>query len=654
VSVLVRLAAGLAIAGPCAAARGQTFYVSPDGSDANDGLSPQRPWQSVARVNATAFAPGAQILFQRGGEWRESLVASSSGLPGQPILFGAYGQGPKPRFWGSDVLDSSRLQLIHGTASAFSMPLATPVTSILADHRFFRQANLVTGSASPAANIAHVKANTGTWYYTGGTLYVNTGTASPRIDGRTYTAVVREDLVHSNYQSHLIFENLIADESARYGQGYAFRIVGGSNVEVRDSETYRAGKHHFGAVNTTGFVGRNLYARSAMPDQGFGGASAYVSFSDTTRTGDTYRWHNIVGEEAGGAYPLFVTHGTGLDELIIENVISRNGGGGIFLAREHSNLRLEVRGAEIENDYVSVYGNEVLLDGLRLTGPAAIVGLNGDGNILQNSVIVGSRPEALQGRDAAVIDAGRDNVIRFNSIAIDPAASPYSAAVSIRRSDSAAELHGNIFADRRAIMLLFQGTGILDARDNLFATDPAFLRLDPSTFALTLRTLADWQAAGFDLTSLVGDPGFIDLAAGDLRLLPDSSAIDRIVPAPGLPPWDLRGVLRPQGADYDIGAFEYFAGPEADLNGDGHVDLEDYFLLDRGAAIGLLGHRNGDANADGLVNADDFAILDQAFLAVHAAGPAGAPSTVPEPALISITLIVPPLLRRRSRAASRQ
>src|SRR5688572_21560068 len=84
-----------------------TYYVSNSGDDQNSGLDPASPWRSVARVNSTLFAPGSHILFERGGEWRERLSASSSGTADQPIVYDAYGAGPKPRFWGSDILDKS-------------------------------------------------------------------------------------------------------------------------------------------------------------------------------------------------------------------------------------------------------------------------------------------------------------------------------------------------------------------------------------------------------------------------------------------------------------------------------------------------------------------------------------------------------------------
>lgn len=77
---------------------GDTWHVAPGGNDANDGRSPQSAWKTVAKVNATAFQPGDQVLFARGGEWRESLKASSSGAPGKPILYAAYGTGAKPKF----------------------------------------------------------------------------------------------------------------------------------------------------------------------------------------------------------------------------------------------------------------------------------------------------------------------------------------------------------------------------------------------------------------------------------------------------------------------------------------------------------------------------------------------------------------------------
>jgi hypothetical protein len=71
-----------------------------------------------------------------------------------------------------------------------------------------------------------------------------------------------------------------------------------------------------------------------------------------------------------------------------------------------------------------------------------------------------------------------------------------------------------------------------------------------------------WSSGGFapfwDTRSVSGDPRFVDPSAGDFRLQRSSPAIDRGSPsASGVVLNDLEGTARPQGAGYDIGAFEF-------------------------------------------------------------------------------------------------
>ncbi|MDO5581766.1 MAG: hypothetical protein Q4G69_11605 [Planctomycetia bacterium] len=80
---------------------GSEYYVdSRTGSDQNTGTSPEVPWKSIARIRKAKIEPGDQILFARGGLWREILVPHS-GEEGKPVLYGAYGSGPLPRLYGS-------------------------------------------------------------------------------------------------------------------------------------------------------------------------------------------------------------------------------------------------------------------------------------------------------------------------------------------------------------------------------------------------------------------------------------------------------------------------------------------------------------------------------------------------------------------------
>ena len=61
------------------------FYISPTGSDANDGLTPATPWQTAARVQTAIDAKTDTdkhiYLFQCGGTWTETAVNPSSFNP---------------------------------------------------------------------------------------------------------------------------------------------------------------------------------------------------------------------------------------------------------------------------------------------------------------------------------------------------------------------------------------------------------------------------------------------------------------------------------------------------------------------------------------------------------------------------------------------
>ena len=82
-----------------------TYHVdATNGKDTNNGLSEAAAWKTIAQVNASRFSPGDQVLLKRGEIWRETLVPPSSGTPGYPIVFGAYGTGPAPTLKGSIIV----------------------------------------------------------------------------------------------------------------------------------------------------------------------------------------------------------------------------------------------------------------------------------------------------------------------------------------------------------------------------------------------------------------------------------------------------------------------------------------------------------------------------------------------------------------------
>src|ERR1700690_2893649 len=69
------------------------YYVANSGNDANNGTSTSTPWQTLAKVNSFAFAPGDIIKFNGGdifyGSWRNT----HSGTAGNTITYTSYGVG---------------------------------------------------------------------------------------------------------------------------------------------------------------------------------------------------------------------------------------------------------------------------------------------------------------------------------------------------------------------------------------------------------------------------------------------------------------------------------------------------------------------------------------------------------------------------------
>ncbi len=70
---------------PAAAA---TYFVAPNGSDANAGTNLAAPFQTIQHAAATTVA--GDVCFIRAGVYRETLEPSSSGASGAPITFAAY------------------------------------------------------------------------------------------------------------------------------------------------------------------------------------------------------------------------------------------------------------------------------------------------------------------------------------------------------------------------------------------------------------------------------------------------------------------------------------------------------------------------------------------------------------------------------------
>ncbi|MGQ8338409.1 cadherin domain-containing protein [Sunxiuqinia sp. A32] len=82
-----------------------SYYVSSsEGNDSNSGISTGQAWKTLAKVNSFTPRPGDKILFKRGDEWEGTITVKASGTSGNPITYGAYGTGEKPKIYGSKTI----------------------------------------------------------------------------------------------------------------------------------------------------------------------------------------------------------------------------------------------------------------------------------------------------------------------------------------------------------------------------------------------------------------------------------------------------------------------------------------------------------------------------------------------------------------------
>ena len=80
--------------------KGKKFYVSQNGNDENDGVSPDTPFKTLEKIRqiSDSLNPGDGVFFERGSAFR--TVFDLDLVSG--VTYGAYGKGKKPEINGSE------------------------------------------------------------------------------------------------------------------------------------------------------------------------------------------------------------------------------------------------------------------------------------------------------------------------------------------------------------------------------------------------------------------------------------------------------------------------------------------------------------------------------------------------------------------------
>lgn len=88
------------------------YFISNNGNDRNNGLSPLYPWRTISKLNSMMreFSPGDKILFERGSYFVGQVNIFCNGNQNNPIIFGAYGEGIDPVISGSLPIKNWTLQ----------------------------------------------------------------------------------------------------------------------------------------------------------------------------------------------------------------------------------------------------------------------------------------------------------------------------------------------------------------------------------------------------------------------------------------------------------------------------------------------------------------------------------------------------------------
>jgi hypothetical protein len=540
-SLLLRSGALLLLAAWVAA---ETYHVDPAGNDAANGLTPATAWRSVAAVNKAALEPGDSVLFKRGGLWREALVIPASGTAQAPITIAAYGAGAKPRFSGSDPVPATAFRDAGG--GTYAADVASPVNAVLRGTTF-----LFDTQGRPIGEVPE------SYTWNAGVLTVRS-TTDPRAGKEPWSVCVREDLVHSNGKEHLVIRDLMVEDSAKAGGGYGVRIMGSRHVLVERIEVLRAGKHHFGCINSTAIVHRSCYAAHAMPRQGTGGASAFVSYGDREsglmdqaseyhdclfeHTED--RWNTVSGNQ--DRYFVFITHGAAIGSVLLKNMICRGGGWSVSNG-EAPTAKVRIEGGLLTDNRLTVDGTGIVIDGLRLTGAQTTIDLMGRDHVLQNLVMQGTNLGS-QWFQTAILARGPGMTLRFSTIVMAGDAPDYNSCLALADGAAGFSCYGNVLWSQGRSIRVWNG-----AHERFTVCD--FNAFQPEV-RFNDEDLGTWRKHERDVRSLTAaDLRFTNAPGGDFTLTKASPLVDR-VEVPDAPALDAVGTRRPQGRRLDLGAFE--------------------------------------------------------------------------------------------------
>jgi len=521
------------------------YYVDQTlGDDSNPGTITQ-PWKTISKVNSTSFSPGDSVYFKRGEVWRETLIIPSSGSDGNPITFGAYGTGDKPKISGADVVTGWSGPDENGEyyKSGF-----TTVPKIV-----LRDGSRISKGMVGSLGVDEWGYDSGTLYLgfdpTGYTIEAGQRTSPVTINGKSYITVqditiyggnnrADMDAAGGNICIYSTSTNIFLSNITSYACHFSGIGVGGSNVSditisnVVVYDTLAAGIRFASGVTNSTLSNFLVHDCAMLPsDDGAGGDGGGIEVTTDCDNIDIF---------CGEVYNT----GAGLTS-------SQKPDPGIAI---YQSTNIDVTRVKIHNCYGGGAYYRSVTSGKSCSGNFTynIVYNNGDLSVTSDTVLYGLR---LGGVDGGKVTVNVYNNV-FASNRCEVVGSTGKMGMVYVGSYSNIEFKNNILKDPigdYSYYVLTSGTSVTyTASNNCYYTTGNNNRW---SWAWSDKTnLSDWQSASGETNSLNLDPSFVDPDNGDFHLKVGSPCIDAGTDVGLDRDFDYNPV--PWGTAPDIGAFE--------------------------------------------------------------------------------------------------
>jgi hypothetical protein len=526
-----------------------TYYVdATNGNDSNPGISESAPWKTIAKVNASSFQPGDNILLKRGDVWREQLIVPSSGYSGDPITFSVYGSGEKPIINGAKVITGWTVHAgnIYRVSSSGGWKYTN---SIWEDNTVLTQVSTLPDLTSA-----------GKYFVDSGNSLIylwSTDNADPDThtieagDRVSCISVISKDYIkihnltlekgrgitHSiltgDNVTYLIASNLTIKRSAN--QAYGIKFADGNNNTFEDLELFDISNTgiYIHQNETNAIIRRCLIHdvgnTSLAGDRGGITIGAIVGNADNALI-EYNELYNIGSTSSPTNQPIVIDSSDGA--IVRYNKLHDNIKGGICVSGE-GDAGDHIDGVEVY--YNLIYDNN--LEDVSQSGYGAGITLfNVDGGRVYNNVIWNyfcsnwlTPGIFIGGTSGQTLD---DTIVKNNIIG------PFLGSTY-----------------RRHIIFRDTATFTNFTSDyNLFYDSDGLILLDSGN---TYNSLSTYKTAtGFDNNSIESDPLFTNASNNNFTYQSTSPAIDGGTDV-GLS-YDYRGTPVPQYGEVDVGVFEYY------------------------------------------------------------------------------------------------